>query len=65
LPTFPFWIGALHTKRIRICAYGVIRVKMKAMAVPDNMSLTELEDLAAKLRHTTARNGGHLGMEKD
>jgi len=35
-----------------------IRVKMKDMAALDKMSLTELEDLAAKLRHTIARNPG-------
>ena len=41
-----------------------IRVKMKAMAALDKMSLTELEDLAAKLRHTIARNPGHSRMEQ-
>ena len=34
------------------------------MAALDKMSLTELEDLAAKLRHTIARNPGHSRMEQ-
>jgi len=41
-----------------------IRVKMKAMATLDKMSLTELEDLAAKLRHTIARNSGPSRTEQ-
>jgi hypothetical protein len=34
------------------------------MAAPDMMSQAELEDLAAKLRHTIARNPGHSRMEQ-
>jgi hypothetical protein len=34
------------------------------MAVVDKMSLAELEDLAAKLRHTIARNPGDSRMEQ-
>jgi hypothetical protein len=41
-----------------------IRVKMNPMAALDKMSLTELEDLAAKLRHTIAHNPGHSRMEQ-
>jgi len=37
---------------------------MKAMATLDKMSLAELEDLAAKLRHVIARNPGHSRMEQ-
>ena len=37
---------------------------MKDMAALDKMSLTELEDLAAKLRHTIARNPGPSRMEQ-
>jgi hypothetical protein len=37
---------------------------MKAMAALDKMSLTELEDLAAKLRHTIARNPGPSRTEQ-
>ena len=35
---------------------------MKATAALDKMSLAELEDLAAKLRHTIARKPGHSRM---
>ena len=41
-----------------------IRVVIKAMAALDKMSLTELEELAAKLRHTIARNPEHSRMEQ-
>jgi hypothetical protein len=34
------------------------------MATPDKMSLGELEDLAAKLRHAIARNPEHSRMEQ-
>jgi hypothetical protein len=37
---------------------------MKAMAALDKMSLMELEDLAAKLRHAIARNPGNSRMEE-
>ena len=37
---------------------------MKAMAALDKMSVTELEDLAAKLRHTIARNPGPSRTEQ-
>ena len=37
---------------------------MKTMATLDTMSLTELEDLAAKLRHTIARKPEHSRMEQ-
>jgi len=37
---------------------------MKIMAALDKMNLTELEDLAAKLRHTIARNPAHSRMEQ-
>ena len=40
------------------------QLKMKAMAALDKMSLMELEDLAAKLRHTIARNPGNSRMEE-
>jgi hypothetical protein len=43
---------------------GNIRVKMKPMAALDKMSVTELEDLAAKLRHTIARNPGPSRTEQ-
>ena len=36
-----------------------IRVMMKATAARNKMSLSELEELTAKLRHTIARNPGH------
>jgi hypothetical protein len=41
-----------------------IWVKMKAMAALGKMSLTELEDLAAKLRHAIARNPENSRMEQ-
>ena len=41
-----------------------IRVKMKAMAALGKMSLMELEDLVAKLRHTIARNSGPSRTEQ-
>ena len=41
-----------------------IRVNMETMAALDKMSLAELEDLVAKLRHTIARNPGHSRMEQ-
>ncbi len=34
------------------------------MAALDKMNLTELEDLAAKLRHMIARNPGHSRMDQ-
>jgi hypothetical protein len=37
---------------------------MKTMAALDKMSLTELEDLAAKLRHAIARNAEHSRLER-
>ena len=37
---------------------------MKAMTALDNISLAQLEDLAAKLRDTVARNPGHPRMEE-
>ena len=37
---------------------------MKVMAALDKMTLTELEDLAARLRHTIARNPGNSRMEQ-
>ena len=37
---------------------------MNGMAALDKMSLTELEDLAAKLRHAIARNPGPSPMEQ-
>jgi hypothetical protein len=41
-----------------------IRVMMKAIAALNKMSLSELEELAAKLRHTIARNPEHSRMEQ-
>ena len=41
-----------------------IRVRLKAVPALDKMSLTELEELAAKLRHTIARNPEHSRMEQ-
>ena len=41
-----------------------IRVVIKAIAALNKMSLSELEELAAKLRHTIARNPGHSRMEQ-
>ena len=41
-----------------------IRVMIKAMPALDKMSLTELEELAAKLRHTIARNPEHSRMSR-
>ena len=41
-----------------------IRVMMKATAARNKMSLSELEELTAKLRHTIARNPGHSRMEQ-
>ena len=37
---------------------------MKTMATLDTMSLTELEDLAAKLQHAIARNPEQSRMEQ-
>ena len=37
---------------------------MKPMAALDKMTVTELEDLAAKLRHTIARNPGPSRTEQ-
>jgi hypothetical protein len=37
---------------------------MYAMATPDKMSLPELEDLAARLRHAIARNPENSRMEQ-
>jgi len=34
------------------------------MAALEKMNLTELEDLAARLRHMIARNPGHSRMEQ-
>ena len=55
--------SAAHHVRLHLHVRD-IRVNMKAMAALDKMSLTELEDLAAKLRHTIARNPGHSRMEQ-
>ena len=55
--------SAAHHVRLHLHVRD-IRVNMKAMAGLDKMSLTELEDLAAKLRHTIARNPGHSRMEQ-
>ena len=55
--------SAAHHVRLHLHVRD-IRVKMKAMAALDKMSLTELEDLAAKLRHTIARNPGNSRMEQ-
>jgi len=41
-----------------------IPLKINAMAALDKMSLMELEDLAAKLRHMIARNPGDSRMEE-
>ena len=40
------------------------QLKMKAMAALDKMSLMELEDLAAKLRHMIARKPGDSRIEE-
>jgi hypothetical protein len=55
--------SAAHHVRLHLHVRN-IRVNMKAMTALDKMSLTELEDLAAKLRHTIARNPGHSRMEQ-
>lgn len=64
LSDIPILIGALHTKLVGICMYATFGLKFKTMAALDKMSLTELEDLAAKLRHTIARNPGNSRMEQ-
>ena len=38
-------------------------LESRAMATPDKMRLSELEDLATKLRHAIARNPDHSRME--
>ena len=55
--------SAAHHVRLHLHVRD-IRVNMKAMAGLDKMSITELEDLAAKLRHTIARNPGHSRTEQ-
>ena len=41
-----------------------IRAMMKAIAALNKMSLSELEELAAKLRHTIARDPEHSRIER-
>ena len=42
----------------------LFRIESKSMTSLDKMSLAELEDLAAKLRHAIARNPENSRMEQ-
>ena len=44
--------------------YATPSLKSRPWLVLDKLSLTELEDLAAKLRHTIARNPGDSRIEQ-